>query len=96
MAKETDRLIFSLNEKTSLIKNELVKLQRENKRLQEELERKQIDFDESQVALSEMEKKYNALKFAKTLETNISNIEQKKRIDAMVKEINTCIELIDG
>ena len=96
MTKEAERLIQSLNEKTSLIKDELLRLKDENIRLENELMQKQVDFDESQVALSEIQKKYNALKLAKALESGEDNRDLKKRIDAMVKEIDTCIELIDG
>ncbi len=95
MTKVTDKLIHSLNEKTSIIKNELLKLKEENTRLQEELTQKQINFDKSQVALGELKNKYNALKLAKSLDQGEDTQALKKRIDAMVREIDTCIELID-
>ncbi|MDA3853706.1 MAG: hypothetical protein PF444_05630 [Bacteroidales bacterium] len=95
MTEETQRLINSLKEKTSTIRSELVKLKRENVVLKEDLVQKEIDYDESQVKLSELDYKYNALKIAKSLQSGDDNEGLKKRIDAMVKEINTCIELID-
>ena len=95
MTEETQRLINSLKEKTSTIRSELVKLKRENVVLKEDLVQREIDYDESQVKLSELNYKYNALKIAKSLQSGDDNEGLKKQIDAMVKEINTCIELID-
>ena len=95
MTEETQRLISSLREKISAIQNNLVTLKEANILLREELIQKQIAFDESQVKLSELDKKYNALKIAKALESGDDNESLKKRIDAMVREIDTCIELID-
>lgn len=95
MTEETQRLIKSLIDKTTAIKSEVVKLKKENVVLKEELVQKQVDYDESQVKLSELNHKYNALKIAKSLQSGDDNEGLKKRIDAMVREIDTCIELID-
>lgn len=95
MTEETQRLISSLKEKTSTIQNEVINLKKENFALKEELTRKQIDFDESQIKLRELEHKYNALKIAKSLSSNDDEERLKKQLDAMVREIDTCIELID-
>jgi len=95
MTEETQRLINSLREKTSAIQDELVKLKAENSELRRELVQKQIDNDESQMKISELDHKYNALKIAKSLQNGGDNKSLKKQIDAMVREIDTCIELID-
>lgn len=95
MTEETQRLINSLREKTSAIQSELVKLKGESRKLREELVKKQIDYDESQLKLSELDHKYNALKIAKSLQNGGDNESLKKQINAMVREIDTCIELID-
>ena len=95
MTEETQRLINSLREKTATIQKELVELMDENVSLKEEMVRKQVEFDESQIKLSELNQRYNALKIAKSLQSGDNNQSLKKRINAMVKEINTCIELID-
>jgi len=95
MTEQTERLIRSLNDKSAAIQNKLLELKIENERLRSELNQKQIALDESQIRMNELEKKYNALKLAKSLSGSNDNEDLKKRIDAMVKEIDTCIELID-
>jgi hypothetical protein len=95
MTEETERLIKSLQEKTSLLKNELLSLKHENSVLHEELEAKQLAMDESKVKLGELEHRYSTLKIAKALGSNADNDSLKKQVNAMVREIETCIELID-
>lgn len=95
MTEETRRLIASLKEKTSTITNEYIRLKRENVRLHEDLIKREIDYDESQIELSELKHKYNALKIAKSLPNDGDNNGLKKQINAMVREIDTCIELIE-
>ena len=70
-------------------------LKEENIALKDALVQREIDYDESQVKLSELNHKYNALKIAKSLQNGDDNESLKKRIDAMVREIDTCIELVD-
>ncbi len=94
MTGETERLIRSLQEKISTIQNETLRFKEENEALKEDLTKKEVDFDNQTVVLSELKNKYNALKIARSLKGEDKE-EMKKRIDAMVKEIETCIELID-
>ncbi len=95
MTEETQRLINSLKDKVSIVQNEVISLKKKNIDLNEALNRLQIDFDDSRVELSELKHKYKALKIAKSLDNTGDNESLKKQINAMVREIDTCIELID-
>lgn len=95
MTEETKRLISSLEEKTSLIKNELVKLKHENKVLREQLDENQLTMDENKVRYGELKYRYDTLKIAQSFDGNSDNTDLKKQINAMVREIEKCIELID-
>lgn len=94
MAGHKEQLVRSLHEKISTLKNEYLRLKQENETLEERLTKQEVEFDNQKIALGELHIKYNALKLAKTLEGKDSEA-TKKRIDAMVKEIETCIELIE-
>lgn len=95
MTEETERLISSLREKTSLIKNELVILKHENQVLREKADKNQLTMDEDRVRYGELKYKYDTLKIAKAFEGNTDNGDLKKQVNAMVREIEKCIELID-
>lgn len=95
MTEETIRLITSLKSKTSTIKNELIKLKEENEILRKKLSEEQDASVERNLMISEMKDKYETLKIAKSLNNDSDNEALKKRINAMVREIDTCIELIE-
>lgn len=95
MTEETVRLINSLKEKALAIQHKVIKLKNENVEIVKELERLQIECDENKVKLSELGQKYKALKIAKSLGNADDTDSLKKQINAMVREIDTCIELID-
>lgn len=94
MTGHKEQLLRSLQDKISTLKKELVRLKQMNETLKERLTKQEVDFDNQKIAIGELQTKYNALKIAKTLEGDNSEA-MKKRIDAMVKEIETCIELIE-
>ena len=94
MTGHKEHLVQSLQDKISTLKKAYIGLKKENETLKERLTEKELDFDNQKIVLSELETKYNALRLAKTLNGEDSEA-MKKRIDAMVKEIETCIELIE-
>lgn len=95
MTDETKRLIQSLKTKASTIITEVERLKQENGMLKQELETTVVELDNSRVKHNELESKYEALKIAKALNNGDDNSELKKQIDAMVREIDTCIELVE-
>lgn len=94
MTGHKKQLVQSLEEKISNLKNAFLSLKKQNETLSEQVIQLEVERDNQKVVISELQSKYNALKLAKTLEGEDSEA-MKKRIDAMVKEIETCIELIE-
>lgn len=95
MTENVQRLTNALSEKILAIQNEVLRLKKENRELSERVEAKQVRCDECEVRLNELEHKYNALKIAKSLNDETGSAEARKRMDAMVREIDKCIELIN-
>lgn len=95
MTEETNRLILSIKEKTSLIIKEVERLKAENSNLAQQLESTIVELDNSREKQKELESRYNTLKIAKTLSNSEDSDAVKKRINAMVREIDTCIGLIE-
>lgn len=95
MTEETNRLILSIKEKTSLIIKEVERLKAENSNLAQQLESTIVELDNSREKQKELESRYKTLKIAKTLSNSEDSDAVKKRINAMVREIDTCIGLIE-
>jgi hypothetical protein len=96
MTEENVRLINSLKEKVLILQNSAVKYRASNALLEDRLANQKTSLDECLEKKKVLEDKYNALKIAKSF----GNSEERKekllrQIDAMVREIDESIELID-
>lgn len=96
MANKYEELIKAFESKLRKLISEYKLLQDEKHQLEAKLAQKQNDLIEAHHKVQELQKNYDHLLIARNLGTSASNkAESKQRIDKLVREIDSCLALLD-
>jgi predicted nucleic acid-binding Zn-ribbon protein len=96
MAKKYDEILDRVQKKTDKVISLYHNEKKKNSDLKSANNELNSEISELKNKISELEKKYDALKFAKSLENVEGDTQEaKKRINKIVREIDSCIALLN-
>jgi hypothetical protein len=93
--KDVSTLVSGIEYKIGKLLNQQKLLIRENQELKDQMTTQLHLIEKQKEDIKQLEEKHKILKLAKTLETTEGNVEAKKKINELVREIDKCIGLLN-
>lgn len=93
--KDVSTLVSGIEYKIGKLLNQQKLLSLENQELKEQITTHLHIIEKQKEEIKQLEEKQHILKLAKTLETTEGNVEAKKKINELVREIDKCIGLLN-
>lgn len=95
MTDEKNKLLVDLEVRVKQVMFLCDTLKDENERLKQDIHRKQEQIDEAAKEFSQLKKKYDSLKTARTITAASVDVEvAQKKLSKLVREVDKCINLL--
>jgi len=92
---DVEILVSGIEYKVRKLKEQHQKLKEENVTYSGEINKLITNNSEQKQIINQLEEKINLLKLAKALDTKEGDVESKKRINELLREIDKCIGLLN-
>lgn len=100
MSENQELKLHELQEKISLLKSSFTVLLSQNKQLKQTNEQLELNLEDKKESITKLERNYKNLQLAKAVSDSSGssgeNNEAKKNIEKIVKEIDSCIALLNA